>query len=101
MCSLHGIAVGLRSDVPAMDASIDHLPAPFVISAWPDGFVPIEGHIHRYDPADVSRHLSTTATVYPVEGDRMEIYHENERFWLIDDRWGLAEMNLLKGTWRA
>src|SRR5262249_54224378 len=31
----------------------------------------------------------------------MELYEEGERFWLIDDRWGLTEMNLLKGQFHS
>jgi hypothetical protein len=29
------------------------------------------------------------------------LYQEAERFWMVDDRWGLCEVNVLKGTWRS
>jgi hypothetical protein len=29
------------------------------------------------------------------------VYEEGERYWLVDERWGLAEVNLLKGQWRS
>ncbi len=93
--------MGLRCEVPALQPSIDHFAQPFLVDELPDGFVPVEGHIHRYVPEEVNRHLSPTAVVYPVEGNRMEIYCEDERFWLVDDRWGLAELNLVKGSFHA
>jgi hypothetical protein len=34
-------------------------------------------------------------------GQLLELYQEGERFWLVDDRWGLCEINVMKGTWRS
>src|SRR5437763_8834675 len=31
----------------------------------------------------------------------MELFEDQERFWLVDDRWGIAEVCLLKGQWRS
>ena len=47
------------------------------------------------------RHLSPTAKPVAAMGSTMELYEEGERFWLIDDRWGLTEMNLLKGQFQS
>jgi hypothetical protein len=37
----------------------------------------------------------------PAASPILELYEEGERFWLIDDRWGLSEINLLKGQWQS
>jgi hypothetical protein len=29
------------------------------------------------------------------------VYEDGERFWLVDDRWGIAEINLLRAAWRS
>jgi hypothetical protein len=74
---------------------------PFLVSGWPEGFVPTEGSIKTYDAAEVNRRLSTTAVPLHDSPGKLEVYAERERFWLIDDRWGMAEINLLKGQWRS
>lgn len=99
--SVHGLAAAVQSAVPGLDAEIRRLLGAFEVPAWPEGFQPVEGVIHPYDEQEVLRHLSPTAQPVPVPGDLMELYCEDERFWLIDDHWGLCEINLLKGKWRS
>jgi len=74
---------------------------PFLVSGWPEGFVPTEGTIKAFDAAEVNRRLSSTAIPLQNTAGRLEVYAERERYWLIDDRWGMAEINLLKNHWRA
>jgi hypothetical protein len=74
---------------------------PFLVSGWPEGFVPTEGTIKPFDAVEVNRRLSSTAIPLQNTAGRLEVYAERERYWLIDDRWGMAEINLLKGLWRA
>ena len=31
----------------------------------------------------------------------LELYEEGERFWLVDERWGMAELDLAAGVWRS
>jgi hypothetical protein len=74
---------------------------PFLVTGWPEGFVPTEGTIKPFDAVEVNRRLSSTAIPLQNTAGKLEVYAERERFWLIDDRWGMAEINLLKGQWRA
>jgi hypothetical protein len=37
----------------------------------------------------------------PGMSDLTELYEEGERFWVVDERWGMAEINFLKGQWRS
>jgi hypothetical protein len=49
------------------------------------------------------RHLSPAARPVPLAGGHglLEVFQEGERFWLVDDRWGMAEINFLRGQWRS
>jgi len=99
--SVHGMAVRLQCAVPALQDPLRQMLEPFLVSSWPEGFVPTEGSIKDYDAAEVNRRLSTTALPLHDAAGKLEVYAERERFWLIDDRWGMAEINLLKSQWRA
>jgi hypothetical protein len=99
--SIHGLAVELRDSVSAISPAIDRLVRALSVPAFPSGFVPASGAIRLYDPAEVSRHLSPTARMVATFDDLAEVYAEGERFWLVDDRWGLLELDLLKSRWRA
>lgn len=100
--NLHAAAVGLTSFVPALSMQIEHLFGEFRASAWPERAVPISGTIWPYEQSHVLKHLSPTARRVATPGyGLLELYEEGERFWLVDDRWGLAEINLLKGQWRS
>jgi hypothetical protein len=95
------MAVRLQCRVEPLHDPMRAMLEPFLVSGWPEGFVPIEGSIKTYDAQEVNRRLSTTAVPLRDNAGRLEVYAERERFWLIDDRWGMAELNLLKGQWRA
>ncbi|HMB96227.1 MAG TPA: hypothetical protein VKK61_09335 [Tepidisphaeraceae bacterium] len=62
---------------------------------------PIHGMIHPFNQREVLRHLSPTATRLNSGDDLIELYQHDERFWLIDDHWGICEINLLKSRWRS
>lgn len=97
---LHGYAVQVLSDVPTLNWPIHHALGEFATPDWPDGFQPTSGHVAPYEQDVVMRHLSPHAT--PVATDDLtEIYEHGGRFWVVDDRWGLAEINLLKGAWQS
>jgi hypothetical protein len=98
--SLHGSAVEVACEVPSLNIAIDRALGEFTTPEWPDGFTPTLGSIRRYDQTVVLRNLSPNAASIGSESG-MELYCEGERFWLIDDRWGLTEINLLKGQWQS
>jgi hypothetical protein len=98
--SLHGSAVEIACEVPGLNIAIDKALGDFTTPEWPDGFTPTLGCVRPYDQTVVLRHLSPSAASIASESG-MELYCEGERFWLIDDRWGLAEINLLKGQWQS
>jgi len=99
--AVHGLGVRLACDVAALWGTIDHLLDTFGGIELPADFTTTSGHVRSYDEADVARHLSASATRVPVRDDLLELYQDGERFWLVDDRWGICELNLLKGSWRS
>ena len=98
--SLHGSAIEVACEVPGLNIAIDRALGEFTTPDWPDGFTPTLGCVRPYDQTVVLRHLSPNAASITSESG-MELYCEGERFWLIDDRWGLTEINLLKGQWQS
>jgi hypothetical protein len=99
--ALHGSAIGISSAVPALAGQIEHLFGDFRVAQWPQRTVPVTGTIWPYEQSHVLKHLSQTARRVPTQSDLLELYEDEERFWLVDDRWGIAEMNLMKGQFRS
>jgi hypothetical protein len=99
--AVHGLAVELLNDVPSLAPQIRHWLGPFAAEHLPDGIACTNGQVRVYDPAEVMRHLSPSAVPVATPGQLLELYQEGERFWLVDDRWGLCEINVLKSSWRS
>ena len=104
--SLHGHGVSLLVEPPALrDAAlavlVDHAEGelPFAPAA--------EGCVLHFDESDVMRHVSADA-VPVVEGDAAyhplyELFRSRDggRWWVVDERWGLCEIDLVRRSWRA
>lgn len=97
---IHGISAELSCALPWLEDQIGQLLGEFTRQSAAGACV-LGGEVRPYEQDDVLRHLSPTALPLSRAGDLIELYQEGERFWLIDERWGLAEMNLLKGQWRS
>jgi hypothetical protein len=98
---LHGQVVDLRCTLPGVRQMIHDLLHEQMIDDVPEGFHLIEGLVEAYDADVVARHMSPSADRVAVFGDDAELWRDGERCWLIDDAWGLSEINLLKRTWRS
>lgn len=99
--AVHGLAVELLSHLPQYDAALQRLLGSFAVEDFPDGFFPITGRVKLYDESELIRHLSNTASPVSNPGELFEVYADAERFWIVDERWGLTEINLLKSEWRT
>ena len=101
--AVHGLAVEIDCAVSDVSADIARMLGPFEVPGWPKGFSPVGGAVRAYDTAQVVRHLSPTARPLPPQRslDLAELYEDGERYWLVDERWGMVEVNCLKGTWRS
>ena len=101
--ALHGPAVEIDCDVPQVSAEVERVLGPFAVGELPEGFSTLCGWVRAYDTAAVARHVSPTARPLPAPRtlDLAELYEEGERFWLVDERWGMVEVNFLRGCWRS
>jgi len=99
--AMHGSAIGISSAIKSLAPQIEHLFGDFRVKQWPSRVVPVTGTIWPYEQSHVLKHLSPTARRIATHCELLELYEDEERFWLVDDRWGIAEMNLLKGQWRS
>ena len=102
--SIHGMPLCVETSLHAVQRDIDQL-----IGAWRAGILPplsssgheIRGIIKPFDLAEISRHVSPKAATIPVADDLIELYGQDDRYWLVDERWGMCEINLLKRQWRS
>ena len=99
--ALHGPAVEIECAVPEVGAQLEHFLSHFAVDEWPGGFSAVSGAVRAYDAAEVVRCVSPTARPMPRTQDLAELYEEGERFWLVDEQWGMLELNFLKGNWRS
>jgi hypothetical protein len=99
--SIHGMSLRLRTGVPLLDAPLAELVGEFRTENVPDAANIPEGTIRPYDEAEVVRKLPASATRLSAPGDPIELYEKDERFWMIDDRWGMAEIDLVRAHWRS
>jgi hypothetical protein len=98
---VHGLGIQLQSQVQALAPQLQHALGEFAIDVLPPDFPTLSGTLHPYDESEVVRHLSPQAVRITTTEPHLELYQDGERFWMIDDRWGLVQINLLKGNWRA
>jgi len=59
------------------------------------------GTVEAYEESAVLRRLSAGGTLVAQTPELAEVYQDGDRYWLVDDRWGVCEMNLLKASWRS
>ncbi len=98
---LHGLAIELNGRADLLSQYAQSMLRPFVVAAIPGKIPRIYGSIHPYEEAEVIKHLSSSAVRVPQDDPSLELYQDGERFWLVDERWGLSEVNCLKGQWRS
>ena len=101
--AVHGPALEIDCDVQPVSVEVERVLGPFAVSDLPEDFSTLRGCVRAYDTAAVARHVSPTARPLPSPRslDLAELYEEGERFWLVDERWGMVEVNFLRGSWRS
>ena len=99
--SLHGQGIKLTAASAFLLDAVNHLLGDFAVPSLPAGASVVEGAIRLYDANEVLRRLPASAARVSPPGELTEVYQQDELYWLIDDRWGLCEINLLRGQWRT
>jgi len=99
--AIHGSLVEIDCKVPAFEPTLGRLLGSFAVTDWPDGSSVTHGAILPYDQAEVVRRLPSAARPLHRPGDLTEMYALDERAWIIDERWGVCEINVLRSQWRS
>lgn len=110
--SVHGLSLELTVDQPALLSSIDHLFGDFELRSTDaasanSADVMVRGSIQTYAERDVMKRVSATARSVPVvrtlaatgRANPAEIYQDGARVWIVDERWGLGEIDFLRNRW--
>ncbi len=98
---IHGHAVELVCEVPAITAEWGRWLGVFQTEGWPESVIPARGTVAPFEPGDVMRCVSPNAVSVYYPEQMLDIYREGEQYWLVDDRWGICHINLLKRTWKS
>ncbi|HEX4055686.1 MAG TPA: hypothetical protein VHX86_15585 [Tepidisphaeraceae bacterium] len=98
--SIHGPAVAVGNSCPALDERIQFFLRAFASTAQPKT-LPARGEIRPFDLAEVTRSLAPATASERQSDDLVDIYSLAERSWVLDDRWGMCEINLLKQRWQS
>ncbi|HXE53398.1 MAG TPA: hypothetical protein VN541_10300 [Tepidisphaeraceae bacterium] len=99
--AFHGPSVELTVEVPELGPILSQTLGVFAVEQFPSEMGVIRGSVHPYREADVIRRLPGQAQPLHRPDDLTEIYADEDRFWAIDDRWGMCEINVLRGQWQS
>jgi hypothetical protein len=98
--SFHGSAVSVSNSFPALDERIQFFLKPFTSSAHPQ-MPPTRGEIRPFDLTEVTHSLAPAGASERQSDDLIDINSFCEKNWLLDDRWGMCEIDLLKQRWQS
>jgi len=99
--SIHGPAVTLINSCRNLDEQISFFLDPFSLKRHSSEALEIHGQIRPFDLAEVTRSFSAAADSRRCCDELVEIYSLAERHWIVDERWGVCEIDLLKHRWRS
>jgi hypothetical protein len=74
---------------------------PFSLKRSCGDAIQTQGVIRPFDLSEVMHSLSSATASVRYADRLMDIYSNTERHWILDDRWGVCEIDLLKHRWRS
>jgi hypothetical protein len=99
--SIHGPAVTLINSCRQLDEQIAFFLDPFALKRHSPQALEIHGQIRPFDLTEVTRSFSAAADSRRHCDELVEIYSLADRHWIVDERWGVCEIDLLKHRWRS
>lgn len=88
----------LSVEVPGLRPIIQRTLEPFAAGSWPEWFIPTTARIRPYTQDEVLKHVSPAAKRITCGDGLPELYQERERLWIVDEEWGISQINFLRGT---
>jgi hypothetical protein len=67
----------------------------------PAGMAIARGSVEPFSQEKVVRSVSPNAIACYHPEQQLDLYRDAERYWLVDDRWGICQLNLLQRTWTS
>ena len=98
---LHGLAIEIDCRLTGLDPTLGRLLGCYSVTDFSDDPTVTRGSILPYVGNDAARRLPPDATPLHGPSDLTELYVRDERAWFFDERWGMCEINMLKGQWRS
>ncbi len=98
---VHGHAVEIDCGLGEVRDLLGHWLGIFDAPIRPAGMKPARGGISAFEQADVLRGVSANAIACYHPEQPLDLYRDEEHYWLVDDRWGICRLNLLKRTWQS
>jgi hypothetical protein len=98
--SIHGSAVSVANSFGALDEQIQFFLKPFTSVSQPQN-TPTRGEIRSFNLTEVTHSLAPAAASERQSDDLVDIYSLGEKNWVLDDRWGMCEIDLLKHRWQS
>lgn len=98
---IHGSAVELQCTIPELEPSLDILLDRSAAGGPVHDDAPMGGSVFPFDPGYVLGSLPESARHVGQSREFADIYQDEDRFWLIDDRWGMTELHLGARQWRS
>jgi hypothetical protein len=99
--AIYGVNVCISNSLNAMEPRIASFLKPFAVKRLIPNIAPATGEIRMFDLPEVNRSISSAASAHRGGDGLTEIYSLGEKHWIIDDRWGMCEINFLKHRWRS
>jgi hypothetical protein len=105
--SLYGASATLDCHVPRLHGRLDWLLGEFRnpdVSAGGRQAKPnsVAGSIAPFDLELATQRAPSVLRRWEHRGDELvTLFQDGEHFWMLDERWGLCQMDLLRGAWRS
>ena len=97
----HGPAVEIDCNLPSLLPAIDALLAGLPDARMPATANPLRGTLGAYHHDDIVRHLGPSARHLGHTPQDMDLYGDGDRRWLIDERWGMCEIDVPRNQWQS
>lgn len=98
---LHGLAIEITCESRSLDPTLGRLMGCYSVTDFEQEPTVTRGSILPYIGDEVARRLPSNVVPLHGPGDLTEIYVQDERAWVFDERWGMSEVNVLKGQWKS